>query len=330
MFSTKEKVLTMLEKNRGVPVSGAAISKDLSVTRGAIWKAVEELRKEGHEILASPNKGYALSENSDLLSEEGILHHMQNPNIVRGRIFIHKSIGSTNQTAKKMAFEGIAHPFVVLAEEQTDGRGRLGRGFYSPEGSGLYLSILLRPDRTKESAILTTTAAAVAVCRSLKKKLSIDAQIKWVNDIYIRERKICGILTEAVNDFETGTIEALVLGIGINVKESEKGFPEEIKNKAGTLEESAGMNHISRNRLAASVIDEVLKINEHLNPEDFLKEYRSKCFILGKNIAVSRGDELYAAKAVDIGERGELIVKKQDGTFSILNSGEISIRPSAE
>lgn len=328
MLTTKEKVLTILERNRGVPLSGAAISKELSLTRAAIWKAVEELRKEGHEIPASPNKGYVLSDRSDMLSIGGILHHMQYSNAVKGKIFVCKTVDSTNQIAKKMALEGAPHASVILAEEQTDGRGRLGRSFYSPEGSGIYLSILLRPERTKETAILTTTAAAVAVCRALAKELKICAQIKWVNDIFIGKRKICGILTEAVSDFETGTIEALILGIGINVRENEKGFPGEIRNSAGTLAKSTGLAHISRNRLAASVIDEVLSINQHLDPGNFLKEYKSKCFILGKNITVYRGAEQYKAKAIDIGEKGELIVKKQDGTFSVLNSGEISIRPS--
>lgn len=362
MLSTKENVLKILEENRGAALSGAAISRDLSVSRAAVWKAIEELRKEGHMILAATNKGYTLSDASDLLSAEGIMLHMETPAVTREHLHVFKSIDSTNLMAKKMALAGAAHGTVVLAEEQTQGRGRLGRSFYSPKGCGLYMSILLRPNRTKDTAILTTTAAAAAVCRALAGTFGIEAEIKWVNDIYVGGRKICGILTEGVTDFETGSIEALVVGIGINVFEGEAGFPHEIREIAGTLKDSIqdkeisgsrlcsldrnrldrnrldrnrldrnrlDRNRLDRNRLAAAVISEVIKINENLRPEDFLPEYKARSLVLGKDITVYRGSDQYEAKAVDIDEQGGLVVQKKDGAVETLNSGEITIRPVA-
>lgn len=340
MFSTKQNVLKILEENQGATLSGASISKSLSVSRGAVWKAIESLRKEGHQIHATTNRGYCLSNNSDLLSADGILYHMQTPMVTRDRIHVFDSIDSTNHLAKKMALAGAPHGTVVLAEEQTQGRGRLGRSFYSPKGSGLYMSLLLRPQGTSSTAILTTTAAAVAVCRALASTLGIEAKIKWVNDIYLGGRKVCGILTEGITNFETGTIESLVLGIGINVFQSNEGFPDEIRDTAGTLKGGIEQNqpplqplpqnpaqHLSRNRLAAAVILETMSLCANLQPGSFLPEYKARSLVLDKEIKVFQGPEPYTAKAIGIDDQGGLIVQKPDGTIAVLNTGEITIRP---
>lgn len=337
MSSTKSHILKILEENRGLPVSGAVIAGSLNISRAAVWKAVEDLRKEGFEIQAVTNKGYSLSSGSDILSAEGIMLDLikTNVNIKKEDLHIYKSLESTNLTAKKMAVEGAAHGTVILSEEQTKGRGRLGRSFFSPKGTGIYMSIILRPSGTAEKAVPVTTAAAVAVCRAISSVLKVETCIKWVNDIYMSNRKICGILTEAVSDFESGSIESIILGIGINYSTPAAHFPDDIKNIAaslysepemtpGSLKHSA--DKPSRNKLAAAVIEQVLALTENLDPADFMEEYKSRCFIIGKDITVYRGNEIYNAKAVDINNEGALIVRKTDGSEEILNSGEVSVR----
>lgn len=323
MTSTKSKILALLEGNRGQALSGSDIAKKLHLSRSAVWKSIEELRKEGYDIQATTNKGYSLSESSDILSAEGLLLWAQNPTITRDKIHVFKSIGSTNQEAKKMAVGGAGQGTIVLAEEQTEGRGRLGRSFFSPMGTGVYMSIVLRPRGTAEEAALTTTAAAVAVCRALYKVLEIEAGIKWVNDIFVGERKVCGILTEAMSDIQTGVVETLILGIGINV--TTEHFPEEIKNTAGSL--LPAQCSVSRNRLAAAILDELFDLLPRLGSQELMDEYRARSFITGKWITVHRGDENYEAKALDIDSKGALIIEKTDGSRETLRSGEVTIRP---
>ncbi|MDD4583390.1 MAG: biotin--[acetyl-CoA-carboxylase] ligase [Eubacteriales bacterium] len=330
MPTTKAKVLRILEENRGQSISGSKLAKTLNISRAAIWKIIEELRNEGFEINAMTNKGYCLTESSDILSVEGILLHSQNPQIKREQIHVYKTLESTNQLAKKIAVAGGSHGTVILAEEQTQGRGRLGRSFFSPKGTGLYMSIILCPEGTADQAVLTTTAASVAVCRALSATLGIEAQIKWVNDIFVNSRKVSGILTEAISNFETGCIESLILGIGINVSTEKCNFPEELQGIAGSLLRKNSSNTISRNQLAASIIHEIFTVYETINSGDFIPEYKSRCFVLGKEILVHRGIEEYNAKAIDINSQGALIIERQDGSKETLNSGEISIRTKTD
>ena len=342
-MTTKEKVLEALELNRGISISGQELAEKLQVSRAAIWKAIEELRKEGYIINAMTNKGYALDTETDVLSVQGILPHLKNHDAQR--IFVYKTLESTNLTAKKMALEGAAHGTVIISEEQTKGKGRLGRSFFSPANSGIYMSLILKPNFDVTKSVLITTAASVAVCRAIEKVLGIQGEIKWVNDIYVGGKKICGILTEAVTHFETGQIDYLVLGIGINVNTSEQDFPAEIKEVAssllerkqdmGSVKEKDGLSGISRNRLAAAIINEMMGIYENMDAREFMAEYRSRSMILGREIRVIPTGTVDinqalaqspAAKALDIDENGGLVVRYEDGRTETLNSGEISIR----
>lgn len=325
MISTRSKVLALLEANKGIAISGAAIAKSLSISRSAVWKSIEELRKEGYDILAVTNKGYTLSEESDILSAEGLMTFLKNPLITADRLHVYKSIDSTNNAAKKMAVAGAGHGTVVLAEEQTAGRGRLGRSFFSPRGTGLYMSIILRPKSTAEDAVLTTTAAAVAVCRAVSKVLGIEASIKWVNDIYVDGFKVCGILTEALSDFQTGAVEALILGIGLNIATNRDSFPEEISKTAGSLLKNP--DRVERNRLAAAILNEFMDLNDTFDRGAMLDEYKARSFILGEPITVYRGSEVFDATALDIDDKGRLIVMRENGAKEILLSGEVTTRP---
>ncbi len=351
MASTKSKILTLLEQNRGQTLSGAAIAESLDLSRSAIWKTIEELRKEGYVIDAVTNRGYSLTYDSDILSTEGLLHWVSNPLMKKDNVLVYKTIGSTNQEAKKLAAAGAGHGTVILAEEQTEGRGRRGRSFFSPKGTGLYMSVILRPGSAVTTAgmgigaasagpgaepvpassaanlgaELVTAAAAVAVCRALNHTLKIKAKIKWVNDIFIEDRKVCGILAEALSDMQTGSIECIILGIGLNVFTKQDCFPDEIRRTAGTLAPETSVP-FTRNQLAASILDELLDLLQNGSKQGLIEEYRALCFIPGKPITVHKVNESYDAIALDIDPECGLVVRKIDGSTETLRSGEVSIR----
>lgn len=321
-MSVKEEVLKFLESHREVHVSGEDMAEALGVSRTAVWKAVNTLREDGHEIEAVNRLGYRLCSGSDVLSRAGIASHMQYAD--PALLTVYQETDSTNLRLKAMALEGAAHGTAVVADSQTAGRGRLGRSFVSPPGSGIYLSILLRLGRDIQAAIPVTTAAAVAVCEAVREMTGKDAGIKWVNDVYIGTRKICGILTEAATDFETGSLDYVVVGIGINFRTDPEAFPEELLERAGWIygKDEAG---ISRNQLAAAIIDRTLKYADTLGARAFIKPYREHSVIIGRKIRCTRGNEAFEGTAVDIDDDGGLIVDTAEGR-RVLNSGEISVR----
>lgn len=330
-MSTRGNVLIALEENKGATVSGEELASRLNISRAAVWKAIQELRKEGHRIDAITNKGYRLLQDSDVLSVEGILPHLKDPSLA-GRIHVFRTVESTNLTAKKMALDGAPFGTVVISEEQTKGRGRMGRSFYSPPEGGIYMSFILKPRLDMAKSVLITTAASVAVCNAIEAVAGITCRIKWVNDIYIGEKKICGILTEAVSDFESGSIESIVCGIGINYSTV---FPEELSAIAGSLFEKQSGKGVSRNRLIAEVINQVLNIYDVMESKEFIEDYKTRSFVLGKEILIIptvRPDTErdlttgIQGTAIDIDGNGGLVVRYRDGSTGTLNSGEISIR----
>ena len=330
--TAKAKALKALEENRGQVISGEQLAASIGVSRAAVWKAMESLRREGYPISASTNKGYVLADVSDLLSAQGMLPFIDAEVYPYGetRIHTYKSLESTNTTAKKKAFEGADSGTVILAEEQTKGRGRLGRSFFSPPKAGLYMSIIIKPDFGLNKSLLVTTAASVAVCRAIKKVCGLETQIKWVNDIFYEGKKVCGILTEAITNFESGTIDALVVGIGVNCSIEKDSFPEDIRETAGSL-----TANIFRNQLAAEIINRFFTILKNFSEghyPEFMDEYRRRSIVLRKdvyihkNVAAGMEGERVKAKAIDITDDGGLIVIYEGGVKETLASGEISLR----
>jgi len=328
--TAKEKTLKILEENRGKIVSGEKLAEDIGVSRAAIWKGIESLRKAGYQISAVTNKGYILAENSDILSAQGMHLFIDEERYPYGEenIHAHRILESTNKTAKEKAFKGAPHGTVVLAEEQSNGRGRLGRSFFSPAKTGVYMSLVLRPAFDVSKSLLITAAVSVAVCRAIKIVSGKETQIKWVNDIFLDGKKICGILTEAITNFESGEIEAIVVGIGVNCNLKNENMPEEIRETAGSL---SGL--ISRNRLAAEIINELMGILEDVTAggsyPEYMDEYRRRSMVLRKSIKVYKNTvsgEFQNAKAIDISDSGGLIVIYEDGRKDTLTTGEISIR----
>ena len=271
----REQILAALEAQKGNYLSGEALAKEFFVSRNAVWKAIAALRKEGHRIEAFTNRGYRLAPESDVLTPQSIAACLGDMAELF-TIHVEQSLPSTNTHLKALAAEGAPEGTVVVAQEQTAGRGRMGRSFFSPRGSGVYFSLLLRPNMRAMDATLVTTAAAVAVTDALKSVCGIDAHIKWVNDVYVGERKVCGILTEGSFNVETGAIDSIVLGIGINVEPPPEGFPDELRPIAAPLYMGSAPAGV-RSRLIAAVLSRFYDILPRLEEKPHLAAYRSGC-----------------------------------------------------
>jgi BirA family biotin operon repressor/biotin-[acetyl-CoA-carboxylase] ligase len=327
-MSAKQHVLLMLEKNKGNSVSGAKLAAELSISRNAVWKAIKTLQGEGYAISAVPNKGYCLSEDNDILSNESITPYLDNLQDLK--LEVHKSVTSTNTLLKELAAAGTEEGRVLIAEEQTGGRGRQGRYFYSPSKTGIYMSILLRPRLTVEDALYITTSAAAAVAKAIETVTGCEAKIKWVNDIYCNGKKVCGILTEAGVDFEGGGLEYCIVGIGINVARPPEDFPEELKDIAAGIFETRIYSADLRSRLVAKILNLFWGYYQEFSDKAFIDEYRKRSFLIGKEIDVLTGDKSERATALDIDERARLIVKLSNGEIKALTSGEVSVRARKE
>lgn len=321
-MGTKEQLLRLLEDNRERYVSGAAMAQAIGVSRNAVWKAVEALRAEGYAIDAVTNKGYALSQENDLLSPQGIERFL--PPDHPFSIVVRKRVDSTNSEARRRAAEGASEGTVIVAEEQTAGKGRPGKTFFSPATTGLYLSIVLRPALAADRGQFLTCAAAVAGAQAIEQVTGKEALIKWVNDIYCDGRKVAGILTEGMVDMESGRFEHAVLGIGVNVKPPAEGFPLDISEVAGSvLDDHTGA---VRCELAAAILARFWNLYRHVADASFYDEYRRRCFLLGQPLVVRQGSSRVRARAVDLTHDFKLVVELPDKTRRELPYGEVSAR----
>lgn len=298
-------------------LSGEALAQRFGVTRSAIWKAVKQLRAEGFAVEAGPNRGYVLA-GCDRLSAAAISYMGDGGYTVE----LHDCLGSTNDRAKELAAGG-ARKMCVIADRQEGGKGRMGRSFFSPSGAGLYLTVILHPAIRGEDCALLTTYAAVAVAEAIEELTGAKAAIKWVNDVYLGGKKICGILTEASVDFETGGFAYAVVGIGINVRKT--ALPEELQPIVTDLETETGVI-VDRNRLAAALLRRFADVDAVLREGTYLTSYSERCFVLGQDVLVTRGAQQFSARAVAINNRGELLVDDGSGVLRALNSGEVSVK----
>lgn len=331
-MSVRTEILKILEANRETDLSGQELADLLGVSRAAVWKAVQQLKEEGYHVEAANNRGYRLQSDSDILSAEGIWP-MLDPCYQDREICVHKCVDSTNQEVKRRALEGAREGLVILAESQTMGKGRRGRSFYSPADAGLYMSVLFRPDDEKaRDAVLMTTAASVAVCRALRSLLKEEPEIKWVNDVYLRGKKICGILTEAVSDIESGKIDTVVVGIGVNCHPPAEGLPEELREVVGFVCQED--NWVPRNHLAAAILNELFQLYEGLAERTYLEDYRRWSNVIGRqvkfttDIDIKNTDHWTYGMAVDIDRDGGLVVQLESGEQTVLRTGEITLRLS--
>ncbi len=323
-LSTKENILALFEENKGIYFSGEEIAAQLSVSRAAVWKAVNALRSDGYVIDAVPNKGYRLSMNTDILSVQGIEKYLD-PQNRQLTIQVLPEVSSTNTMLREKADEETPEGYVIIANGQTEGRGRRGRSFYSPVDTGIYLSILLRPKEIATNELTNLTSmAAVAACETIEEVSGQTPGIKWVNDIYIDGRKVSGILTEASISMENGSVEYVVVGIGFNVYLPEDGFSGEIKDIAGAIFDRRKDD--GKNLLVAGVLNHFMNYYAEFDKKDYVKKYQERSLVVGKEITVLAPSGSRRALALEVDDTCALIVQYEDGSTERLNSGEISIR----
>lgn len=244
----------------------------------------------------------------------------------RGQLHWFDTLPSTNDLAKELAKKGAPQGTVLIAGHQSGGRGRMGRTFHSPEGMGIYMSVILRPDCAPDALMHLTCAAAVACCDAVEKACGLRPGIKWINDLVIGKRKLGGILTELVLS-PKGTLDSAVIGIGINCFQRAEDFPEDIRSVACSLAMAAD-NQPDRAKLAAAMVEALHSMGEQLftGKQKTLERYRRDCVTIGQDIMVLRGDQRSYARAIDVDDQGALMIRLSDGTCDTVNSGEVSIR----
>ena len=322
----RKTIVELLKNAGGDFVSGESIAGELGISRTAVWKHIQKLRDNGYAIISRERRGYKLKDAPDLLLPSEIQIGLDTQ-IIGKEMEYRPSVDSTNRLAKALAYHGAAEGTIVVAEEQTGGKGRLERKFFSPRGKGIWFSVILRPNFLPHDAPKCTLMAAVAVAEAMA-RFNMKAQIKWPNDIMFDGRKLVGILTEITG--EIAKITYLVVGIGINVNISRDEFPEELQDVAASLSEICG-EEISRVKLFRAVLEEFDKLYREINSSGFdnvLKIWRKYNITLGKNVRVVSAiddGETFTGRAVDLNSDGALIVETDNGLRAVY-AGDVSIR----
>jgi len=321
-------ILKLLCEGNGEYISGQVICSALGVSRTAVWKQINKLKDAGYEISSTTNRGYKLNNSPDIISRFEVQSKLKEEGLDY-KVLVYNSVLSTNNIAKHLANEGLQGKTVILSNEQTKGRGRFNRSFYSKKSCGIYMSVILRPKLTPSKTNLITIVAAIAVCKAIESLYPIKPQIKWTNDILINGKKVCGILTELATEAESDLTQFVVLGIGINVNNNIEDFPQEIRDISTSLKMESGKN-INRSRLIAKIILELDKLIENFyflkNQAELIEQYKSYLCMLGENITIIRGETKINAKALDINKNAALVVQYDNGKIETINSGEISVK----
>lgn len=318
----KHKIIDRLHEEEGF-ISGEKLSEEFGLSRTAIWKHVNALREDGYEIESVTRRGYRLISSPDIINYDEIKGELT-ASVIGKKLIYFQSIGSTNDRAKELAAKA-EEGTVIVAEEQTSGKGRLGRSWSSPGRKGIYASIILKPDMEPFNAAKLTLLGAASVALALE-DCGIESQIKWPNDIIIGGKKVAGILTEM--SCELGIVNYIILGIGINVNQSVEELPPELVDKATSLRIAEG-KAIKRKYLLAQVLNRLdelyVQLKETGDIEQALDICRERSAVIGKDIIVVQGRKQRPGHAVSINHDGELMVRFDEGLEQVI-SGEVSIR----
>lgn len=320
-MSMKDRILTVLRGSSDF-VSGEELSRELGVTRSAVWKSIKNLRSEGYIIDSQTNKGYRLSSCPDFLDAREITRGLE-VSIAGTEVEVLREVDSTNSEAKRKAAQEAKSGLVIAADKQTAGKGRFGRSWDSGNG-GLFFSLLIRPELPPGDIASITLAAGYAVCLAVRELTGLDAMIKWPNDIIIGRHKLCGILTEM--SAQSDRLDYVVIGIGINVNVEK--FPDELSEKATSLLIETG-KRFDRNELLRRVIthlDRVLESFLFSVSLDDARDFKRLCATIGRHVSAQRGAEKLEGEAVDITASGELVVRSEDGREYCINSGEVAVQ----
>ncbi len=317
----REKILDILLTNTGNYISGAELSRNLGKSRTAVWKSIKSLRKEGYLIEASPSKGYRVLEKPDLLLPREIKRHLKTRRF--GRVInYHDTVDSTNKIAKELGLQGYSEGALVVAEEQTRGRGRLDHQWSSPRG-GAWFSLLLRPALAPEKAPLLTLLVAVSIVRGIEEAAGLSAGIKWPNDIFIKGKKLAGILTEISAEVEL--INFVVVGMGINVNNHRNCFPGDIREIATSLVEEKG-EVFPRPQIVGAVLNQLETLYDQAREDGFsrvVEEWKKRDITLGKTVVIRTTTGTFSGKALDISQEGSLVVEGEKGEAIQVRSGDL-------
>ncbi len=321
----KAEVLTLLKERYPDFISGEEISQSLGVSRTAVWKQINKLRQNGYEIESHTKIGYRLVNAPDRLYEQelrGLLN-----TVLIGRTIVYREIvASTNELAKELAQEGAEEGTVVIAEEQTGGKGRMGRSWYSPAGQGLWFSIILRPKISAVEVSKVTLATAVAVAKAIREVTGLRVGIKWPNDILLDNRKVTGILTEMSAEIER--VNYLIVGIGVNVNMGPESIPPDLIGSATSLAEQKGVP-VSRIKLLAAVLNNFEFIYGEFVRGNFaaiLARWKELSVTLNRQVRITSLHEVDEGIAFDVDDEGALLLKRKDGSVKRVLAGDISLR----
>ena len=320
---TKDLVLKILNESNDY-ISGTEISRKLSVSRAAINMAVNSLREDGYTIYSITNKGYKLVGKPNILSKNELSNYL--PQSIISNVLCLDVCDSTNIKARELAFSGAKNRFVVTAEGQTAGKGRLGRSFVSTHGKGVFLSMIVRPDMYAADTTTITAWTAVAVCKALETITGLNFNIKWVNDILLNNKKICGILTEMSVEFESNKVQNIIIGIGVNINNTRKDFPTELGNIASSLLLEQGHEY-NRAEVCAEIIKE-LNIMLDKWPDinnTYLSEYKARCVNIGKQITIKSPQQELHGIVNSINDDFSLNITFSDGSTRDISTGEVII-----
>lgn len=321
-MKTKDIVLRELERNRANYISGQELAERLNISRTAIWKAINSLKESGFQIESQTKLGYKLVESDDKLSDEGIRKGLRDE-LKDIDIVIYDEIDSTNTEAKRRLYSSDVKDFtVIVADMQKGGRGRTGKSFTSPKGSGVYFSIILHPKDSYDFSYfdLTTVKAAVAVAEGIRESTGKQAEIKWVNDLFLKGKKICGILSELDADFESRSVKSVIVGIGINVNKPRDDSFKDLKDIAGYIG-----TDVIRNEILSSVLNAFYENNYVKSDKEIIDYYKKHSLVIGRDLSFVLNGKKYSAKGVDINDKGNLIVDTGSERLT-LSSGEVSIK----
>ena len=307
-------------------ISGAQLAETLGISRAAVWSRIEDLRKLGYEIHVSPHEGYQLRSAPDRLVADDIAALLGGRPVIGRDIRVFQETTSTNDVVEKLGRDGVKEGVVVFAESQTKGRGRLGRSWISRARKGLWFSVLLRPDIAPAAATRITVASATALARALRSVTQLPCEIKWPNDILVRDRKLCGILTEMNAEIEK--IHYIVLGIGVNVNFEAADFPAELRPTATSLKIETQRGW-SRAELAAEILRELEISCRKVAASQFGKlaeEWEALCSTLGRNVEIMSGGRTVLGRAESLDDEGALLVRTQHGRLERIVGGDVTLK----
>lgn len=323
--AVKAKILSLLKKQSPGFISGEEISGILGISRTAVWKHIRSLKAGGYMIESHSKVGYRLIDSPDRLYQHELALLVKTDCI--GRHIVHKdTVGSTNELAKELAQKGAEEGTVVIAEEQTKGKGRMGRSWYSPDGRGLWFTIILRPPICPADAAKLTLVSAVAVAKTIREVTGVYAGIKWPNDVLLDNRKIAGILTEM--SAEIDKVNYLVVGIGINVSLDSNSTPSELQTVAASLE-GHWTTKVSRLKLLAETLNNFDRLYRDFingNFDKILSAWKEMSVTINRWVKISSLTGVEEGIAFDVDDEGALLLMKQDGSMKRIISGDISLR----